>query len=139
MHWAALRGDLESMHKALWEGAEVDARDLQDGWTPLQLAAMRGHDSCVQLLVVKGANVNSRDNYGGTAAHKAASNGHLFSLSTFRSNLRGPGAKGGAATDLSILMRSPPRPAPPSLPNAHARASHCSLPRASPLHRVVDG
>ena len=34
---------------------------LQDGWTPLLVASMRGHDRIVELLIAAGADVNFAD------------------------------------------------------------------------------
>jgi hypothetical protein len=37
---------------------------VQDGWTPLYIAAAKGHAPCVELLLGKGANVDQADNVG---------------------------------------------------------------------------
>ena len=36
------------------------------GWTPLAVAAHRGHKEVAELLIAKGADVNAKDNNGGT-------------------------------------------------------------------------
>ena len=34
---------------------------LQDGYTPLMRASLRGHDGCVQLLLDRGAQIDHQD------------------------------------------------------------------------------
>ena len=46
------------------------------GWTPLHFAARDGYKEIVELLIAKGADVNAKDNDGGTTPlHHAASYG----------------------------------------------------------------
>lgn len=52
----------------------VDSKDKY-GWTPLQIAAARGHIDIVKYLVEKGADVNIVDTYGFSALHLAALKG----------------------------------------------------------------
>jgi len=47
---AARRGDLETLTRWLAEGGDPDVSD-QDGWTPLLVAAARGHAAVVELLL----------------------------------------------------------------------------------------
>lgn len=55
---AALRdGDLKAVQMSLSYGAQVDGRDKY-GFTPVQVARMRGQEQIVQLLVDKGADPN---------------------------------------------------------------------------------
>jgi hypothetical protein len=57
-------------------GAEANARIYRNHWlkgfTPLDLAAMSNNTEVVSLLLSKGADVNSRDEYGRTPQHFAA-------------------------------------------------------------------
>jgi ankyrin repeat domain-containing protein 42 len=36
------------MHWLLWQAADMDAQTPK-GWTPAHIAAIRGHDPCVQV------------------------------------------------------------------------------------------
>ncbi len=56
------------------KGASLDD---PSGWTPLHVAAYRGHLDFVQLLIERGADVNRADKYGGTPLMQAAQNGNL--------------------------------------------------------------
>jgi ankyrin repeat protein len=47
-----------------------------DGWTPLFFGASSGHEAIVQLLLQKGADLESKDETGGTPLFQAAENGH---------------------------------------------------------------
>jgi C-terminal processing protease CtpA/Prc len=51
------RGDLDAVQTCLSHGARVTATDKY-GFTPVQVAQMRGHDGIVQLLVAEGADPN---------------------------------------------------------------------------------
>ena len=39
------------MHWLLWQAADVDAQTPK-GWTPIHIASIRGHDTCVQVKVL---------------------------------------------------------------------------------------
>ena|SRR5271165_7068591 len=39
-------------------------------WTPLHIAACKGHLDCLNELIMMGANVNLQDKGGGTALHQ---------------------------------------------------------------------
>ena len=41
--------------------------DMQVGWTPLHVAAKKGHLQVVELLVAKGADVEAKDKVGAVA------------------------------------------------------------------------
>jgi ankyrin repeat protein len=55
--WAAENGDETIVQQMLDMGANIEAKDIgvNDGQTPLVLAAYRGHDAIVQQLLTKGA------------------------------------------------------------------------------------
>ena len=47
-----------------------------EGDTSLMYATMKGHESCVQALLVAGADVEAKDNEGHTALIRASEGGH---------------------------------------------------------------
>ncbi|CAI7854300.1 unnamed protein product, partial [Closterium sp. NIES-53] len=80
--YAASRGDIEHLKRLIKAGANAGKADY-DGRTPLHLAAAGGYDEVVRFLLLEGAGVNSRDDYGTTpllgalrADHLAAAGGH---------------------------------------------------------------
>ena len=46
------------------------------GQTPIWLAAKYGHDTMVELLINKGANLNAQDEHHGSALYTASERGH---------------------------------------------------------------
>eukprot|EP01025_Chloroclados_australasicus_P063950 TRINITY_DN8482_c0_g5_i2.p1 TRINITY_DN8482_c0_g5~~TRINITY_DN8482_c0_g5_i2.p1 ORF type:complete len:549 (-),score=92.48 TRINITY_DN8482_c0_g5_i2:20-1492(-) len=80
LHQLALEGDetivsIQKLMKALLErGEDPNARESKD-LTPLDMAAMMGHDHLLQDFVNLGAKINDKDKTGKTALHKAAQNG----------------------------------------------------------------
>ena len=75
------------IHLAAWDGALNDVLALIDagadpnmigdiGNTPLQYAAMKGHDEVVRLLLEKGADPSIVNAFGDTAQSWATSRGH---------------------------------------------------------------
>ena len=68
-------GDIEAGKKHLAAGSDVNAKNSDD-WTPLHLAADKGHKEIAELLIDKGADVNAKDEDSWTPLHLAASDGH---------------------------------------------------------------
>jgi ankyrin repeat protein len=68
--------DLEQLKKAIDECADVNAA-IDGGYTPLFIAALKGHSEAVQyLLAKKDIDVNKADNEGDTPLYIAAQKGH---------------------------------------------------------------
>ena len=83
MRQAARKGDAVQVQANLEAGADPNAADLlgetatDHKFSPLCIAAIRGHLEVVDALAAAGAKVDWRDPlYGATALHKAAINGH---------------------------------------------------------------
>ena len=75
--WDAARtGNIEAIKQHLVAGADVDFRN-QQGFTPLHVAAQKGHNKVAELLIAKGANVNTSGRLiGTTPLDSAALLGH---------------------------------------------------------------
>ncbi|ROT81849.1 Serine/threonine-protein phosphatase 6 regulatory ankyrin repeat subunit A [Penaeus vannamei] len=63
--------------------------------TPLHCAAQEGHEAAAEELIVKGADVNAKDEDGYTPLHSAAGNGHKAIVEM----LIGKGAEPNAKAD----------------------------------------
>jgi|ETN07SMinimDraft_1059922.scaffolds.fasta_scaffold27627_4 ankyrin repeat protein len=68
---AARDGSIALVRRELSRGADVNAKD-KDGFTPLHLAANKGHKEIVKLLIAEGADVNAKDDGGRTPLHGTA-------------------------------------------------------------------
>ena len=55
----------------------VSVKQACDGWTPLLLAALKGHLEVVKFLVWIGCDKEAKHNDGSTLLHLASLNGHL--------------------------------------------------------------
>ncbi len=73
---AAFTGNTEALKRALADGVDVNARNLEFGSTLLSTAAVMGHTAAVTMLLDHGADINARSRDGGTALHAAAFFGH---------------------------------------------------------------
>ena len=49
--------NIEAAKQAIADGSDVNAKD-QNGRTPLQIAALKGHKEVAELLIAEGADVN---------------------------------------------------------------------------------
>lgn len=82
-HWAgqqqllgmAYWGDVAGVQGGLARGVELESRSRLNA-TPLILAAMRGHEAVVRLLLQRGANVHATTDAGKTALWVAGHQGH---------------------------------------------------------------
>ena len=81
IHEAAMNGDLATVKKLLEQNpALLEARDDDEGVTPLAYAAGFGHMEVLEFLVARGANVNARDPRGLSALHLTVYTGQMQSL-----------------------------------------------------------
>jgi ankyrin repeat protein len=71
---AVKRGDLEHARDILQSNERLANQRDESGATPLHYAALNGHRPIVQLLVERGADINSRDNQFGATREMG---GHL--------------------------------------------------------------
>lgn len=76
IHDLVERGDLEAIQRLLAEDPQQLAAQLEDGRTPLHVAAYGGHDQVVAFLLAEGADVNAQTTNGSTPLHGAAYSGH---------------------------------------------------------------
>lgn len=75
LHYAAIRGDVDTIEQMLEAGMPIDQTD-QLGRTALMEAASAGALTAVDELIVHGANVNAADRAGFTALQLAAQSQH---------------------------------------------------------------
>jgi hypothetical protein len=71
LHDAIARGDYESAIKMIDRGADIEAKDPGAGASALHFAVMMGKLPVIDLLLTRGADVNSRTRNGTTPLHTA--------------------------------------------------------------------
>ena len=79
--WAAKRGDLAALRKAILPNADLNGLDSQ-GWTPLFHAAHQGSVEVLTTLIEAGADVNFGKETGFTALFSAVLGGHVEAVRT---------------------------------------------------------
>jgi ankyrin repeat protein len=72
---AADKGNIEAVKQHLAAGADVNA-NINDGTSPLHLAARSGHMEVAELLIAKGANVNAKNDLSFTPLDTAIIGNH---------------------------------------------------------------
>jgi len=76
IHQAALAGDLDKVKLMLSQDAtRINAQDKY-GNVPIHLAAFKGHEDIVELLIGNGSDVNTKNKFGGAALYMASYAGH---------------------------------------------------------------
>lgn len=71
LHEAIAAGDRERAIKLVESGADIHAKDTGSGATPLHYAVMRGDQAMVEVLLARGADVNSKTRTGMSTLHTA--------------------------------------------------------------------
>ena len=61
-------------------GANVQAKEEKNSWTPLHFAAANGNIVVLRALLEKGAEPNAQDNYGWTPLHRGVCHGEVVRL-----------------------------------------------------------
>ncbi|KAJ1475208.1 ankyrin repeat-containing domain protein, partial [Baffinella frigidus] len=72
---AAQAGRTQEVLKMLAEGADFEERGGPTLTTPLFIAAHKGHEGVVRVLLKHGANTSAKDRQGWTPLHRAANRG----------------------------------------------------------------
>lgn len=75
LHWAALHDDGALVEVLQYAGAHVEAATRLGAYTPLHLAAHRGHRSAVDALLAAGADPDALTTTGVTPLHMGAESG----------------------------------------------------------------
>ena len=77
LHKACKAGNIEEVRSLIDSGADIEARDIHYGWTPLLYASSYGHIDIVKLFIDLGADIETKSNYGHTPLHLASYHGHI--------------------------------------------------------------
>lgn len=76
IRWAVEKGLSEIVALLLANHADVNFTENRDGRTLLHIAALKGYKDLVDILLVKGSEVNAEDNHGKTPLFYAGKYGH---------------------------------------------------------------
>jgi len=75
--WAAAKeGHVEVIKQLIANGADINAKEPDNGSTPLIIAVAYGQNDAASVLIENGAKINAKNNDGSTALHSAAFLGH---------------------------------------------------------------
>ena len=77
MREACGKGDTEEVERLIRAGVDVNKVDSDYGYTPLYLAAERGHIDIVKLLINNGANISEKSSDGETPLYWVAREGYV--------------------------------------------------------------
>ena len=71
LHAIVAKGDFAAASQLIGQGSDIEAKDPGTGASVLHYAVMRGNPEILQLLLERGADVNSRTKSGTTPLHTA--------------------------------------------------------------------
>jgi hypothetical protein len=71
LHAIVAKGDFAAASQLIGQGSDIEAKDPGTGASVLHYAVMRGNPEILQLLLERGADVNSRTKNGTTPLHTA--------------------------------------------------------------------
>ena len=111
LHDAITRDDFESALKMIEQGADIEARDAEAGGSVLHFAVMKGKLPIIDLLVSRGADINSRTNTGTTPLHTAVLYGQLQAveyLAAKGADVNAQSASGTTPLRLAIAAKKEP-------------------------------
>jgi ankyrin repeat protein len=77
LHCVSFRGNVPVMEALLNYGANIDQVSEKEGFTPLMIAVIHGHEAAAALLLEKGAKIDLADKTGKTALYMAAITGGI--------------------------------------------------------------
>jgi ankyrin repeat protein len=86
LHVASSEGYVQVCQALREHGADIGAKDIINGWTPLHLTCLDGQVAVVIELLIpndsngatsRGANIKAKDNGGNAPLHNASRKGHL--------------------------------------------------------------
>jgi len=69
---ATATGNITAIKQNLETGIDINSKEPNGGGTPLMMAALMGQTEAADLLIAKGAKMDSKNNDGATALHLAA-------------------------------------------------------------------
>ena len=66
------------VHYLIENGANIEAKDQYNQWTPVHIACQYGHLPVVQYLIEKGTNIEAKTAYQSTPLHYACRSDSLL-------------------------------------------------------------
>ena len=105
------QGDYAPALKMIEEGADIEAKDATAGGSVLHFAVQKGKLPIIDLLVSRGADINSRTRTGTTPLHTAVFYGHLQVveyLAARGADINAQSALGATPLVLAIAARKDP-------------------------------
>ncbi|WAR22336.1 FANK1-like protein [Mya arenaria] len=108
IHWAVDGGNVKLLDWMIQDGADVNLRDLNCGWTPLiRCASVSGHRDIGLSLLQAGADINAQDKDSKSALMIAIINGHQALLEVLlkkNANIKLKNEFGKTAFDMAVSM-----------------------------------